>query len=438
MKKILLTILVGLLLIPSVVLADGAIIPPKDYYIYETGQKGAIFYDEGMETLVLSVSFEGDAKDFSWIVPTPSEPEVTKVSKDIFTNLAKLTEAENDNSTFNGISAPGYAGSYAEEVTVIEEKQVGYYDVTVLKSTDKDSLYKWLNDNGYKYPEDGKYVLDDYIRLGWTFTAIKITEDSLSDATLQGKLYTGDIAPLKFVFEAENMVFPLKISGIAQYYESEKASEDESSEVLPDYPGQQIEGSMGITLYIFADHKKDITDYSTVYANWVDAKDINKLALDEEGNPWVNADKKYFITKLRNGYVEYSDMDEDLYPKNANNNDTVGVSSWWVRIIDFLSNFVGLSILILMLMFFVPIYWQFKPVSRISHIVSWTLQIIGFLVLGGVPLAITLFVLFQTITYGDYIGFDLLMFGVPYIMGSLMMIVLLIAQGVWQRKYMQR
>lgn len=441
MKKIIIYLLTGLLLIPSLVFADGGVLPPDNYYIYETGQKGAIVYDNNVETLVLSTSFEGDTGDFSWIIPTPNEPEVSKVSKDIFTNLAELTNTQVSNRSTSSFGAASLDAGSMEEVQIIEEKQIGYYDVTILKSSNEDVLYDWLNENGYQYPEDGKYILNDYIRLGWTFTAVKISDDAISNTDIQNKLYDGEISPLKLVFTADNLVFPLKISSINQYFEVPDMYKDIIEENDITYPEQEsiapyYPTGMSIDLYIFADSKKELTGFSTDYAGWIDSNEINKLATDEQGNPWVNTDKKYYLTKLST-YMELSEMDEDLYPKDADNNDTVGVLSWWEKALDWIMQGILLVIIVLILMFFVPIYWQFKPTSRLSHIVFWTLQIFSFMFLGALPLIYATMIVFESIGYG-YMDFSMIMIGIPYIIMPLMMLVLLIAQGIWQKKNIQR
>lgn len=381
MKKFLLALLIGLLLIPNISIADGGMFPPDDYYIYETGQKGAIYFEDDQETLVLSTSYEGDAKDFSWIVPTPSQPEVTKVSKDIFTNLSKLTTEDTVyKMEMPMMAAEGDMGLGG--VDVLEEKQLGYYDITILKADDKNALYDWFNENGYKYPKEGKYILDDYIRLGWTFTAIKITDDAVDSESIGNDLSYGNIAPLQFVFSTDKIVYPMKISSIGQYdekyaeYEAslEAPVTDDTYVSVPYYPT-----GMSIELYILADHKKEITDFTTEYANWIKPNEINKLATDEEGNNWVNAKDKMYLTKMYR-YMDLSEMDEDLYPQDADDNKLVGALNWWEdMLINMKANILWFLVLLL-LAFFIPILWQFKKVSPACRITSWIVQILAFAV----------------------------------------------------------
>ena len=74
--------------------ADGMLVSPPSVEMYETEQKAVIFYEEGIEDLFISISFNGTADDFGWIVPTPSEPEVTKSTDTLFTMLNEITRPE--------------------------------------------------------------------------------------------------------------------------------------------------------------------------------------------------------------------------------------------------------------------------------------------------------------------------------------------------------
>lgn len=210
-KKIIFLVGMIVILLPQLTFADGMIAPPPDYYMYESDQQGVIFYEQGVETLVISIKFSGDAQDFAWIVPTPSQPEVTKGSVDLFSNLNELTQPstpllqEGDVRFFD----PGEAGG----INILEEKQVEYYDVTVLTADDKNALFDWLNNNDYSYPSDKKYILSSYVDNGWYFTAMKINTEAISSDVSQA-LRTGQAVPVKLTFKTDKIVYPLKISSV--------------------------------------------------------------------------------------------------------------------------------------------------------------------------------------------------------------------------------
>ncbi|MFA6588093.1 MAG: DUF2330 domain-containing protein [Patescibacteria group bacterium] len=202
------------LVLPMVTKADGMMVVPPNYWMREDTQKAVVFYDKGVESLILSITFQGNANDFGWIVPTPTKPTVTKGSDEIFTNLQKLTSTRSDYpvSAFD----LGFSGSEKQTsgVSVIETKQVDYYDVTILTATDKDALTKWFADNKYNYPESASYILNTYIQNNWYFVAMKINPQSLEWSNVTSSLRTGHATPVVMQFATENIVYPLKISTV--------------------------------------------------------------------------------------------------------------------------------------------------------------------------------------------------------------------------------
>jgi len=195
--------------------ADGMIVTPPSKMMMETDQKAVIFYDEGVENLFLSVTFQGNADEFAWIVPTPAQPEIGKSTDRLFTRLDELTRPEYpvyEERYMNPMI--GATQDAAEKgVTVLETKEIEYYDISVLEATDNQALYNWLNDHGYRFPQAGNYIVDDYIQKGWFFTAVKINDQRLA-AGGSRQLQTGHAIPLKLSFKTDKIVYPLKISSI--------------------------------------------------------------------------------------------------------------------------------------------------------------------------------------------------------------------------------
>lgn len=379
-KKILFYLLVMFFLTPTSIKADGGIMPRPDTWIYETGQKAVIYYEKDLETLVLQTSFIGEAKDFAYIVPTPSKPEVSKVSEDIFTNLQKMTNFEffdplimlNSDQAVKEITA---------SVEVVEEKQVGIYEVKILSATDKEALYNWLKDNNFNYPENKKYILDDYISNKWFFTTAKISTQALSE-NVDSKLKEGSLTPLKLVFVSKNMVYPLKISAVM---DEDKAKNHSEANFL----------TVPINLYIFSDHKKELAGFDTLHANWIKPEEIKKLAKDDNGNYWVSPKNKMFLTKL-SSYLSVSEMTNDLFPDNAPNNKLVGVLSSWQKFLQWgLKGWFNIIEIIALIVFFIFFYKQSKLLQKNNRffLIEWVSWILASFV-----------IIFTTLPYssGDY------------------------------------
>jgi hypothetical protein len=360
LRNLCLIALLTLLIAPQFAKADGGLIFPKNYWGYETGQKGAIVYQDGVETLVLQTSYQGKANDFAWIIPTPSKPDVTKVSSDLFDNLNDLTQPKNIIYPMTTANFANDSAGPSEGVKVIEQKQVGIYEINVLSATDKNSLYDWLNQNGYIYPSTKKYILDEYITNKWFFTAIKISKDAITNQ-VQDQLSQGDLSPIKFVFKTSNIVYPLKISQVVE-------DQNISSDVSSYYPS-----SVPITLYVFADHKKELSSgYTTTFANWIKGDEIEKLAKDDNGNSWVTVKNKLFLTKITNNIL-VSSMTSDLFFDNAKNNSKVGVDSWYDELSSFMDSFGGIILLLSLLIFLAVSIFQFNQIYK-KHLALWIVQ----------------------------------------------------------------
>ncbi len=308
-KKIVFLLFILSLLLPGIALADGMIIPPPEYYIWETQQKAVIFHEEGREILVLSVSFQGNAEDFAWIVPTPSRPEVDKASDELFDSLEELTMPRYDIAGPMPLLEREVMMGVDKGVYVLETKQVEYYEIAVLAASDGDALVEWLNENGYEYPESAGYVLEGYIQNGWYFTAVKISDEYLG-GNIEGQLISGHPVPLRLDFLTDKIVYPLKISSVQI-----------NEELVPRryYPHNQV----GILLYVFSDNRQELPKFVTEYAGWVEKDVIENLAYDDNGEPWLSPGKdKYFLTKLYRSMAR-AEMTNDLFLRQAKNNETV-------------------------------------------------------------------------------------------------------------------
>lgn len=393
MKKILaLTLLFSFLMImtPQISHADGMFIPPPDYYVRETGQKAVIVHERGIETMVLLTQFNGNAKDFAWIVPTPSKPSVKESTDTLFTAIQNLTQSDYSRpypmmDTKFGISE--LDSTTKPTVAVLETKRVGIFDIQVLASNNSEALANWLSDHKYQYPKNQSYILDSYIENGWYFTAIKVNASLAAESSVSSKLKTGHATPLKFTFKSEKIVFPLKISSVVSEEIKDNgpifkglnldSDQDYQSSILPDY-----ESPVSINVYVFSDHKVAHPDFTTQYARWVKKSEIEKLAQDSQGNSWQEI-KSYrmYLTKLY-ASMTTNEMTEDVFFTEALDNTPVGVdyAPWWVVVLVFILTIIitalspfGLLFIIFALVYHFAKGTVWKTVSSIIEIISMIL-----------------------------------------------------------------
>ena len=322
----LLVVILFLLTTATPVLADGGFFLDSMHQdLYESAQKAVILYGNTTgnstgnytEHLILSVSFEGDAEDFAWVIPVPNKPEIAVTDPELFWELSYFTRTEIHSGGCEGEGAPG-------DVDVIEEQVVGPYATAILSSTNATALADWLNANGYIFPEDGEEIISEYIEKEWYFVATKINavEEGTSEA-----LAEGDIEPIVLSFASNQTVYPLRISSLS-------ATTATPPEVL---------------LYVLADHVMVPEQYPLYigFGNWeenaftlefgetVSVEDLSEYEiLPDLVSTYLPGDE-FYLTKLRGSInadqmvdielVSYEEGDSlhSLAETNGNNGDIV-------------------------------------------------------------------------------------------------------------------
>ncbi len=318
------------------VLADGGFFPDSMYRdLYESAQKAVILYANGTgnctgnctgnytEHLILSVSFEGDAEDFAWVIPVPNLPEITVTNAELFWELSDFTAAEVPHGGGFGCFGAAAPGDQ-DGVDVIEEQVVGPYATAILSATNETALVDWLNANGYIFPEDGEEIVSEYIEKEWYFVATKINavEEDTGYALAEGA-----IEPIVLSFASNQTVYPLRISSLST-----------TTATPPE-----------VLLYVLADHVMIPEQYPLYigYGNWTE----NAFTLEFGGNVSVEDLSEYeilpelvstylpgdefYLTKLR-GWIsadqmvdiellryEEGDSLHSLVETNANSGDIV-------------------------------------------------------------------------------------------------------------------
>lgn len=286
---------IGIALVPIQTKADGGIFPPSKYYIEEKGQEAVIFYENGKETLILTVSFMGDAEDFGWVIPVPQKPEISRGSEEIFTSLQEITQQYGGRGYLERIMTMGSFEGGGSPVTVIETKNIDYYEVSVLSATDSLALANWLSDNGYQYPEESAYIFNDYINNQWYFVAAKISSEAAGSEEVVMGLREGHVTPLKLEFNSEAIIYPLRISSIQVGQELIKITENL---VLN---RQRIEYLKDIGYEDLTDKEKGPEIFKQIVSDLFAQKDYSESVASEY--PLIVSESNYYqttCTSLRN------------------------------------------------------------------------------------------------------------------------------------------
>lgn len=183
----------------------------------QAGEKILFIQDGDTVIAHVQIQYTGDAKDFSWIVPVPTQPTLGVGSDQLFAdlrnatrpqfNLALTTEGDCAQPKNVPMLAPAAAsaGATAGGVTVVSQNQVGPFDTAVLTADDPGALKTWLKNNNYVIPDKLDPLLDPYVAGKYYFAAYKLTKDAS----------VGDIQPVVLKYKATKPGIPIRLTGIA-------------------------------------------------------------------------------------------------------------------------------------------------------------------------------------------------------------------------------
>lgn len=141
------------------------------------------------EDFIRRATFQTQAKDFGFLVPTPSAPTLAKADTAVFPFLEHMIRP-----MLLG-RALGNAGlertktaSPQREVQVLYTQQVAGYQAVVLSADNTQALTVWLKSHGYTSgPQDDAW-LAPYVQAHWKITAFKIAKPNPADPGVTSSL----------------------------------------------------------------------------------------------------------------------------------------------------------------------------------------------------------------------------------------------------------
>lgn len=167
-------------------------VPRPGQFIRIAEESAIIVWDEKTRTqhFIRQATFDTDAPDFGFLVPTPTEPALAEVDNTAFANLEYLIRPkEIEKTKFTGVdftpllfgyfllsrsavdSAPTSAG-----VHVLSAYRVAGYDAVVLEAENAAELNRWLDKHGYASGPSLAEWLAPYVAGRWKITAFKIAK----------------------------------------------------------------------------------------------------------------------------------------------------------------------------------------------------------------------------------------------------------------------
>jgi MYXO-CTERM domain-containing protein len=171
-------------------------------------------------TAHIQISYQGEAKDFAWVVPVAQKPVISLGSKTVFSSLAQTAPRfdikwpENASGCYlgrGGINAGGLPtptaapGAPMSPVTVLDMSEVGPFETVTLEATDSSALVNWLNAHQFTQPAAALPLIDHYVQNHWLFVALRLTKDAS----------VGEIQPVVLDMDTGEACVPLILTSIA-------------------------------------------------------------------------------------------------------------------------------------------------------------------------------------------------------------------------------
>lgn len=166
--------------------------PPPNKVAANADQTIVILWDpvKKIEHFIRKATFQSDADDFGFLVPSPTQPELSESGNLAFPLLATITEPELIHKTHsresrfscvytlsNSLPVDAKYAVDGPEVRVLEEKFVAGFKASVLEADTTGVLLEWLKTNGYAFSPAVEAWAAPYVANHWKITALKVAKD---------------------------------------------------------------------------------------------------------------------------------------------------------------------------------------------------------------------------------------------------------------------
>ncbi|MCG8587550.1 MAG: DUF2330 domain-containing protein, partial [Pirellulales bacterium] len=203
-------------------------------------QQTYVFYKDGVETFVIRPGFQGKVDEFGMLIPFPTPPALRKVPDSVFPQIAaavdppevvidllprpQLARALGAVRKSKKESSLDYSKLADDEVKVLKREAVGMYEVAVLAAGSAKALKKWMDEQGFKYPNGMDKVCNEYIDEKWCFVAVKTKvgqkdgvdprpgQRNVTSKLPTGSTFDGFVQAMGFRFKTDKLVVPMRLS----------------------------------------------------------------------------------------------------------------------------------------------------------------------------------------------------------------------------------
>lgn len=252
---------------------------------------------------------------FGYLLPVPGKPTVETVDATLLVSLSDLTKPSVSPTPTYPVydELPLSKGAYGGlenigggtgEITILESKTVEYYDVTIVESTDAQTLYQWLEDRRFELGDSAKAIIEQYLNLRYFFVLAQIKTDALGPFVTE-QIRRGYVNPIKLVFPTKKPTIPIKLLG--------PGSVSQKGDVAP----------IRVTVYALGSSKMEAPGFDVEYAGVVKQEDVNAVPWFDVPRGWFDFTNRLYLTKLTKALSPY-EITGDVTLRNARDDKPVG------------------------------------------------------------------------------------------------------------------
>lgn len=169
--------------------------PLEGETVHTASEEAIILWDEAQKKqhFIRRANFVASGKDFGFLVPTPSKPELGEVNAAVFQQLTNHLQPKTQPGGFEftgGCASLDFfrgaekSASYElEPVRVLHTQTVAGFDAVVLSADDPAALSAWLKERNYAQGPGLSEWLSEYVKNRWVITAFKVSRQPDSGPT---------------------------------------------------------------------------------------------------------------------------------------------------------------------------------------------------------------------------------------------------------------
>lgn len=249
--------------------ACGGFVAEDGESVAARAEYAVLTWDGTTERVLLSMDALTESADAALLIPTPGPAEASLAEETVFSELDSLTAPEEvveyqwwPDFGLAGSASDGAPGATATGVSVLDVRQLGDLEVTVLSASDADELADWLEGHEYVMRDGLADALMPYVSEGWYYIAIRLTTDAEN--------LSGSLQPLDLTFESEQLIYPMRLSAAAT-------------------------SDQFVRTFVFSDHKVERTD-ETAEAGALDlrfAGEVSPTAVSTQALVEIASERPY-------------------------------------------------------------------------------------------------------------------------------------------------